>query len=626
MSEKFKYAPGRPGFGTKGNDGSVGSQGLAMYFTDFDPVSDTTLINSRIANDFALWSANPPVSLPGGRVYVTGDLFFDSEGKAYEINAETDTYEYKFASLNMGGFFVPLGISSDQNYARYFNSNTSPKYIIDNVYTMSGGINYSQVPSNIYGIEPKNFARIEYSNIQFGNYIPFTVYTSGQTAISDDEKALAIVNDPSNNAFRIGNLDNGGGLRNVNLIFDVSSLVQTKNGNNTVTPSSPTGTVLTNYEIAANCLFDDNFNPNPSSFAGVYGSAGDGSIRWNLRDFTDDPDVTGTLYVYTNANPYNGQLIRFDSSLMRPLIFNNIDASGSIRLAGLTIPNVYSYYISINKNGWTRNSDIQSITGASLTVSPTTYASSSTGYEASVGFDVDSNVIWSYTIIPNPSNLIYNIRSASTGGLDGSIWFDVSVNDGIDKTFIMRITPYGGTYRDVSIYKPGSLITAWVDGSISNQSSYTYSQESFEQQDVSLYINNLPSGTVVDASVDILFVSQNTNSLNTALRVDSLAEIRNKNGSVLYSKSWNYYQTEGSYDSSSFTISITNVSTGSLPLKVSVISWIQYESDPGAYYASSTTEISGFNFKYKSGPNVYIQNNFGEGAYAYSTLPPLLKN
>ncbi|MBP6933235.1 MAG: hypothetical protein KBB87_07575, partial [Candidatus Methanofastidiosum sp.] len=184
MSEKFKYAPGRPGFGTKGNDGSVGSQGLAMYFTDFDPVSDTTLINSRIANDFALWSANPPVSLPGGRVYVTGDLFFDSEGKAYEINAETDTYEYKFASLNMGGFFVPLGISSDQNYARYFNSNTSPKYIIDNVYTMSGGINYSQVPSNIYGIEPKNFARIEYSNIRFGDYIPFTVYTSGQTAIS----------------------------------------------------------------------------------------------------------------------------------------------------------------------------------------------------------------------------------------------------------------------------------------------------------------------------------------------------------------------------------------------------------------------------------------------------------
>ena len=102
MNEKFKYAPGRPGFGTKGNDGSVGSQGLAMYFTDFDPVSDTTLINSRIANDFALWSANPPVSLPGGRVYVTGDLFFDSEGKAYEINAETDTYEYKFASLNTG--------------------------------------------------------------------------------------------------------------------------------------------------------------------------------------------------------------------------------------------------------------------------------------------------------------------------------------------------------------------------------------------------------------------------------------------------------------------------------------------------------------------------------------------
>jgi len=611
MSEKFKYAPGRPGFGTKGNDGSVGSQGLAMYFTDFDPVSDTTLINSRIANDFALWSVNPPVSLPGGRVYVTGDLFFDSEGKAYEINAETDTYEYKFASLNMGGFFVPLGITSDQNYARYFNSNTSPKYIIDNVYTMSGGINYSQVPSNIYGIEPKNFARIEYSNIQFGNYIPFTVYTSGQTAISDDEKALAIVNDPSNNAFRIGNLDSGGGLRNVNLIFDVSSLVQTKNGNNTVTPSSPVGTVLTNYEIAANCLFDDNFNPSPSSFVGVYGSSGDGSIRWNLRDFTDDPDVTGTLYVYTNANPYNGQLIRFDSSLMRPLIFHNIDASGSIRLAGLTIPNVYSYYISVNKNGWTRNSDVQSITGASITVSPATYQSSSTGYEASVGFNIDSNVPWSYSMIQNPSNLIYNIRSASTGGLDGSIWFDVSVNSGINKTFIMRVSPYSGAYKDVSIYKPGSLVTAWVDISLGYLYDNTYSWYSYERQDASLWINNLPVGTYTDASVDLALWVWNNNSNMESLYVSSNITISTKGGLVLYSKSFGYFAPNATYDASYWTINLTNVSTGSLPLLIRNISEIQFYSDPGMpYHVESELQASNFNFKYKSGPSVYLQNTY----------------
>ncbi len=611
MSEKFKYAPGRPGFGTKGNDGSVGSQGLAMYFTDFDPVSDTTLINSRIANNFALWSANPPVSLPGGRVYVTGDLFFDSEGKAYEINAETDTYEYKFASLNMGGFFVPLGISSDQNYARYFNSNTSPKYIIDNVYTMSGGINYSQVPSNIYGIEPKNFARIEYSNIRFGDYIPFTVYTSGQTAISDDEKALAIVNDPSNNAFRIGNLDSVGGLRNVNLIFDVSSLVQTKSPNNSVTPSSPDGTVLTNYEIAANCLFDDNFNPNPSSFVGIYGTSGDASIRWNLRDFTNDPDVTGTLYVYTNANPYNGQLIRFDSSLMRPLIFHNIDASGSIRLAGLAIPNVYSYYISVNKNGWTRNSDVQSITGASITVSPATYQSSSTGYEASVGFNIDSNVPWSYSMIQNPSNLIYNIRSASTGGLDGSIWFDVSVNSGINKTFIMRVSPYSGAYKDVSIYKPGSLVTAWVDISLGYLYDNTYSWYSYERQDASLWINNLPVGTYTDASVDLALWVWNNNSNMASLYVSSNITISTKGGLVLYSKSFGYYAPDATYDASYWTINLTNVSTGSLPLLIRNISEIQFYSDPGMpYYVESELQASNFNFKYKSGPSVYLQNTY----------------
>jgi len=39
MSEKFKYAPGKPGYGTKGDKGSDGQQGLAMYFTDINPIT-----------------------------------------------------------------------------------------------------------------------------------------------------------------------------------------------------------------------------------------------------------------------------------------------------------------------------------------------------------------------------------------------------------------------------------------------------------------------------------------------------------------------------------------------------------------------------------------------------------
>jgi len=158
MNEKFKYAPGKPGYGTKGYRGEDGQQGLAMYFTSLNPNTQATIINNKIANNLTLWPADEP--LPDGRVYVTGDLFFDSDGLAYEINAETDTYQYKFASLNMGGFFVPLGKDTSNGFERYFNSNSSPKLIIDNVYTLSGAIDYTAVPEDIYDVQPKNFTRI----------------------------------------------------------------------------------------------------------------------------------------------------------------------------------------------------------------------------------------------------------------------------------------------------------------------------------------------------------------------------------------------------------------------------------------------------------------------------------
>ena len=124
MSDKFKYAPGKPGFGSKGRDGSIGLQGLAMYFTDLDPVTDIITITNKITNNFVLWKGTSS-SLPDQRTYVAGDLFFDSDGKAYEIsNPDTGSYQALGGSLNMGGFFVPLEIESDNGFQRYFNSNT----------------------------------------------------------------------------------------------------------------------------------------------------------------------------------------------------------------------------------------------------------------------------------------------------------------------------------------------------------------------------------------------------------------------------------------------------------------------------------------------------------------------
>jgi len=58
---KFQYSPGLLGYGAKGGDGSAGLQGLALYFTDFDPVFDLLRIEDCIENDFVMWSSTPGV-------------------------------------------------------------------------------------------------------------------------------------------------------------------------------------------------------------------------------------------------------------------------------------------------------------------------------------------------------------------------------------------------------------------------------------------------------------------------------------------------------------------------------------------------------------------------------------
>ncbi len=465
MSDKFKYAPGMPGFGTKGADGSTGNQGLAMYFTDLDPISDVNSINSRIANSFDLWKnfSNP---LPDERTYVTGDLFFDSNGKSYEINAETNTFASIGGNLNMGGFFVPLGINSDEGFQRYFNSNSSPKYIIDNIYTDSGAINYTESPINIYGITPENFARIEYSNVQkagsSGDPLnPFTVYSSGITAGFDDEKSIAIVRDASHNLFRIGNLDDAGKLRNVSLIFDVSSLIHTKQAGNTFSVNTPAGSVLTNYEINANSLFDPNFNTSPASFTATMGT-GDVSVRWNLLDFTNDSGVTGDLYFFEDLAPYAGNTFRVDSSAARPLIFSNIGTAGSVRITGILSSKAYGYYIKLSKNGWTRNSNTQYVYQGIVNVAPTSFILSSSDADTTTcKFNVDANFIWNASIYTNPEGMISGITCSSVGGLDGSISFNITENSSTRARLAkirVGLLPGMGTYKDVSIWQPRGAI------------------------------------------------------------------------------------------------------------------------------------------------------------------------
>lgn len=453
MSDKFKYAPGKPGIGSKGEDGKPGNPGLSMYFTDFNPITQKGLINDRIENNQALWSEFlPPVSLPSGRKYVTGDLFFDQDGQAYEINAETNTFEYKFASLNMGGFFIPLNVSSSDNFQRYFNSNVSPKYIIDNVYTESGAIDYTQSPTDIYGILPKNFTRLEYTNVKWNGYNPFTVYSSGET----NDQSLALVYDGSTATFHLGNLDIDGKLRNTNLIFDVSLLKHTKQSGNLFTVNTPDGAILTNAEIAANSLFAPNFNRLPDSFSAIFGGS-DVSIYWTLSDFTNDPDVDGDLYFFEKINP-DGSIFKIDSSMLRPLIFSNVPETGSVKITGCSSTRIYSCYMKLYKNGWARTSEALQLFSGTLSVTPLSFVLNSSD-AGTVGFDIDANYPWTASFTQNPESFM-SVDTSTIGAYDGSLSIDFTVNASTRARLgEIRVQLEGSNiYKDVSIWQPRGVI------------------------------------------------------------------------------------------------------------------------------------------------------------------------
>lgn len=464
MNDKFQYAPGKPGFGSKGDRGEDGQQGISMYFTDINPITNSGLINSRIQSNLTLWTSGYN-DLPGGRVYVTGDLFIDNEGKAYEINAETDTFEYKLASLNMGGFFLPLGISSDSGFQRYFNSNSSPKYIIDNVYTMSGAINYTAVPENIYNIQPQDFTRIEYTNIKPDLvHNAFTVYSSadpGGVLSDENNKALALVYNESTKTFRLGNIDDVGNIRNTNLTFDVSLLRQTKEAGNSFNQNTPDGAILTNHEINANSLFDSNFDQNPDSFLGVFGTTF-ADIKWDLYDFSGgDTDVYGDLYFYEYIPSYNGQSFRLDASIVRPLIFTNITSpDGSVRITGLKSDGAYNYHMKVYKNGWSRNSVVKSLFKGAISVRPINLLNESkTAHQ--IGnpyyFDVSANGPWDVSF--GSASWITNVTTNIVGGgdFDGSIGFYLTENTGSTRSGGMTVTVLGGASQIIPISQLGAF-------------------------------------------------------------------------------------------------------------------------------------------------------------------------
>jgi hypothetical protein len=621
MNEKLKYAPGKPGFGSKGDRGEDGHQGLSMYFTDFEgitPIGDSRIL-ARIQDTHDLW-INGNVALPDNRVYITGDIFIDNEGKVYEINAETLSYEYKFANLNLGGFFTPLGANSSEGYQRYFNSNFGQKYIIDNVHTSSGAIDYSNAPADIYGIDPINFARIEFTDIkQTGALNAFTVYTIGSI---EDNNALALVYHEATNSFRMGNLANDGSIRNTNLIFDVSTLRVTKqNGVNTFTPDTPTGTVLTNYEIAANSLFDPVFNPNPASFTSVT-AVNDCSISWNLMDFTGDTTVKADLYFYEKIMQFDGSTFRSDASILRPLVFSNLPQTGSVKINKLrstqTYP--YEYYMKLTSNGWCRTSDYGYVFAGLLTVTPyTMYLDSSGAWIAgSIAFDVNSTVGWNTpTFATNPSTFL-NITGVTHFGNDGSILLSATSNLGRTRTGIMRITPVVGPDVDVSIMQKGDItdVLSYSSQISSVTTPISYGNEDITVLDVSL--RYLPTNSVVDINLAFTFQADNSQTAAGAKATPSaMVEIRTKSGSLLGTRSWdpptyNILPGDNTTKYWSSTMGLASVPYASFPLRFTFTTAAQFGGSSATLEPDRDTRATmnaAVTIMYKSGSAIYVYPN-----------------
>ena len=628
--EKFRYAPGKPGFGGKGSDGSVGIQGLSMYFTDYDPLTAKPLIDAAIQNNYTLWSGST-TTLPDGRVYVTGDLFVDSLGKVYEIDVEAGTFIDTFGVLNISGYFTSAQVSSSDGFNRYYNTNIYPKYIIDNVYT-DGVVAYYNIPVEIYNIMPIDYTRIEYSNVAQGNYNPFTVYSAAKLEDTDyNAEAIAIVREISSNTFRIGNIDSNGNIRNVNLMFDVASLSQIKQTTNVFSYNTPEGTILSNYEINANALFDGVFTLAPASFYATFSST-DVSIFWNLPHFTPDTNIKADLYVYRDIST-NGQTfdLSIDTSQLWPYVFSDIDPIGSVNLTGNQENTAFKYYINFSKNGWQRHSTVKSVITQPtpyLVVDPSFVREPSTAHYAE--FCVSSNVAWSARTISG--TFIWDISTDYTyGSSDVSLWLGLTENTDCEaRTSVLEInsTISGGNSPIYAIIiQNGQCVPVFVD--LTDDSSTYGAGNSATRVDKtkisSINITDIPDDTVFDVSVNYTLEIRNYYSYsdnyitNTHLPVaydNTYIELTATGKSNAYSHippQWMGSCTSGTTNTTTGTINMFDVSLGNLPITATlkVYAYLNGSALRYRFYAKASID------------SIYITRKTGTLIYpSYTIIPP----
>jgi hypothetical protein len=366
MGDKLKYAQSLPGYGFGGANGSTGLLGFSIYFTSYNgDIDTTTLVDLIDLNVPLLVGSHFPQYL--NRPYQTGDVFVDIGGKVFQIDLSLPSrYSYTGYILSSKNLFVNANIPGMLGAEERW-SNQYPFNIIDtvNANTLTSSY-YTDYPDSIYGIDSKQFARIEYSNkTEAGGRNVFSLYI-GAAADASDNYALGLIRDIASNTFRFGNLDDANDLRDVALNFDVKSLKVNKLP---FTRNSVDGTILSNTEIDTKNLIWPLFKYDPASFTYDSPLSTYAHIYWDKRDFLNTNDlgivnsIPATLYFYQKTNAsYNGKDFNFlDDSSMREFSFPNIDVSGIIRISGLPSGFKFGAHIAFDDKGWERCSKILSI-------------------------------------------------------------------------------------------------------------------------------------------------------------------------------------------------------------------------------------------------------------------------
>jgi len=232
---KFQYAPGTPGYGTKGIDGSSGLSGLGMYFSGLNGNTQPTIISQKISNNEILYQTSE--FLPEGRKYQTGDVFLDQNAIIYKIDlALPFKYESTNLSLNTSSIFLEQEPQPGAGiFTRYSNKygNFSDSNLIDSIYandtTAYGG--YTANPTQIYdngAIWYSNINHVSSDIIDLSDSVNYYPYQLWSTNLTSNDDHIALVRERNINTWRFGNY-NGVGVRDVSLYLDFKDIYSSGN-------------------------------------------------------------------------------------------------------------------------------------------------------------------------------------------------------------------------------------------------------------------------------------------------------------------------------------------------------------------------------------------------------------